>query len=226
MLVAIEFKLRRVETSGRRAAAPDQRFNRQARHVHRTCVRSPRQNTDRRRRGMDRPYRSGGGDGYRPFCLHTVVTADAAGRRREPGARQLARDRELCGLSRWGFDLHFFAAGAGARHPVGAGFDCVIHPGHGTDARILAVARSAFSCRGGERVRTGRRVRMGHAYSRAAASSDTVRTGVRGRWPRHLLRRFGGSLRGRNSHGLAGDVDQSGPDCSGFCSCPVAAACK
>ena len=89
-----------------------------------------------------------------------------------------------------------------------------IHSWHGTDARILAVARSPFSCRGGERVRAGRRVGMGHACSRAAASSDTVRTGVRGRWRRHLLCRSGGSRRGRNGFGLAGDVDQSGRDCS------------
>ena len=32
------------------------------------------------------------------------------------GAGQLVRDRELCGVPRWGFDLDFIAAGAGARH--------------------------------------------------------------------------------------------------------------
>ena len=224
MLVATEFKVRRVERQNPSAAVPGQRCDRQARHVHRSCIRNPCRNVDRRCRRLDRPCQSGGGYGYRPFCLHTVATVDAAGRRRDPGAGQLARDRELCGLSGRGIGLHFVAAGAGARHPAGAGFDRVSHAGHGTDPRTPAVARSAFSCRGGERVRAGGRVRVGHAYSRAAGSSNTVRTGVRGRRRRHLLYRSGGSGRGHNSFGLADDLDQPRRDCSVIRTCSVAAA--
>jgi MFS family permease len=84
---------------------------------------------------MDRPCRSGDGYGYRSFCLHTVVTADAAGRRRQPGAGQLATANYvgyLVGASiyissppaparaiRWGLvSISLFTLGMGLTHEL------------------------------------------------------------------------------------------------------------